>query len=199
MENVIIVAHPDDEAIWFSSILKRPDTALFICFQNKYPENLKENSRYANKVFEVLEFYKGILPVVWLQTIKTTKPRVFGKVDPATEKHLEYNLHSVIQITCPEKVYTHNPFGEYGHSEHILIHKTLKKFIRSKLVFPNFLKQEIGFEGKEKTLDSLVAVEKNSVDIHFRNILFGLYKEKGIWTGAKGEPYGRTERFLKYK
>jgi len=190
MKNIIIVAHPDDEAIWFSSILRKRDTALFFCFQNKYLPNQKENLKYTNKVFEIIKLYENILPTIWLQTIKTTKPRIFGKVSPATKKHLEGNLYSILKITSPKKIYTHNPYGEYGHSEHVLVHQILKKIAGYKLIFPS---------PQNKTSLLFKKAGINQVDIHFRETLFNWYKKRGIWTGVKGEPYGEKEEFYKYK
>jgi len=75
MENLVIVAHLDDEIIWFSSILEKPNTALVICFSNE------EGLDYSSRISKVLEEYKKTLPVIWLRIPKNTTPRIFGKVD----------------------------------------------------------------------------------------------------------------------
>lgn len=115
IENLIIVAHPDDEFHWFSSVLNKPNTAIVFCFQNKYPDSpcLLE---YVTGVFQVMEYYyqKLGIPVFWLQTIRTMRPIVFGKINPQTRGHLRTNLRAVLSVLNPKYVYTHNPWGSTG-------------------------------------------------------------------------------------
>ncbi len=191
INNLIIVAHPDDEAIWFSSIVEKKDCVICVCFQNN--QNLENNLKYTSKVFEIIEEYREYTSMFWIQTIKTTNPQIFGKIDIRTKDQLQSNLASIISILSPQKIYTHNPYGEYGHSEHKLVHEVLKQHWKNLLHFPIY--------GMEKDIHSLPMIieQKNIVDISFREKLFNKYKSRGIWTGSKGEPYGEKDVFLRYK
>jgi len=191
--NLIVVAHPDDEAIWFSSIIKKQNSVICICFQNKYPEHVEENLSYTSKIFEIIKEYRNYAPMIWLQTIKTTQPRIFGNIDIRTKNCLYTNIESIISIVAPERIYTHNPVGEYGHSEHVLVHNILAEHWKNLLSFPMY--------GMSTNLDesNISIAEQNDVDLDFRQELFSKYKKRDVWTGSKGEPYGDKELFLKYR
>ena len=113
IENLVIVAHPDDEALWFSSIIKKPSTGVVFCFQNMHLSN-HDILNYTTKVFRIVELYRNKLglPVIWLQTIRTLTLPIFGKIKCETKNHLKGNLHSLISVLEPKKIYTHNPWGE---------------------------------------------------------------------------------------
>lgn len=213
MKNLIVVAHPDDEILWFSSILKEPDTGVIFCFQNKYPSHIGEefdyrkyvfNFDYTTKVFKIIKMYKSLdIPVVWLQTITTLNPRVCGEVHPSTENHLKENLQSIISLIEPVKIYTHNPWGEYGHQEHILLHKVLQK-LRKDIIFPgvmiDFIEETKKKIDTESILDKLILFKTNPVDISLRKLVFSWYKKLDIWTGEYLEKYinNKKEEFLVY-
>jgi hypothetical protein len=206
IKNLIIVAHPDDEVLWFGSILKNPNTGVIFCFQNKYPTDVKENFKYTTNVFKIIKLYKNILnlPVVWLQTIKTTQPRFFGKVKPETKEHLRNNLICSILMIDPIKIYTHNPWGEYGHSEHILVHNIvhdIAKKLKKKIIFPSIritsIEKRINLKKSSIKLTKYIKVP---ADIYFRNKVFNWYKKLDIWTGEYFEKQiNQNEEFLTYK
>lgn len=190
MENLIIVAHPDDEAIWFSSIIEKQDTACVFVFQNKYLEDLSASTIHVTKVFEIIEEYSNFMPVIWLQTIKTTNPRIFGQIKDETRFHAKTNIASIVQLCQYSKIYTHNPWGEYGHSEHSLVYEIMRELAPDKILYPIY-----GIKDEEKKRFQTVQTEQ--VNIKFREKLFDLYKKKGIWTGSKGEPYDQLDTFIK--
>jgi len=108
----LVMAHPDDEIIFGFGVLKEA-TSILICSNDKdNPERawcknrgkaLEEVGKYLGVKVHHLnfnsEFYR--LP---------TRDETLKRMAKEVLKHIQ------------EPIFTHNPWGEYGHLDHILIH-----------------------------------------------------------------------------
>lgn len=130
MENAykIVVAHPDDEIIFFNSVLDNADTTI-ICFGpssspvvSKGRERVKENfplksARFLwiseSDVFDPISFPK--------QTPVREGLTVSRNVERYTENFDIITTRLALELDQDDIVFTHNPWGEYGHEEHVQV------------------------------------------------------------------------------
>jgi LmbE family N-acetylglucosaminyl deacetylase len=134
LENaIVVVAHPDDEILWFSSVLDRA-SAIVVCFTDAghSPEigaarqkSLDEHE-YAGKITNLdLEQVKSHNQSAWPEPEETAyglrltrSPECDGPfVEQA--RRVESALDPIIEGAA--NVYTHNPWGEYGHEDHVQV------------------------------------------------------------------------------
>lgn len=198
IKNLIFVAHPDDELIWFSSILKKPGSCLVICFDNIRYENPQESIEYAKKIGRIIKQYEKFIPVIWFRIPKITEPRIFGSINAEILKLLEENIKNTLKLLNPEKVYAHNPWGEYGHSEHKAVYNILEKTGRE-IIFPEAVIAEAKDSPEYKeNIGHVSFFAEEQVDFEFKEEFTNFYKKEGIWTmkDIYGYPLSK-ERFSK--
>ncbi len=131
-----------------------------------------------------------------LRDLKQQVKRVIGKSDaPAegieTSYKKNYNLiyDRLKSILTPDmNVFTHNPWGEYGHEDHLQVYRVVEH-----------LRQEIGFKQwmsnycSERALPLAMTYFHNEevkyfqvpVDKRFSNTVADVYHKHGCWTWAK--------------
>lgn len=131
----IVVAHPDDEVLWFSSVLDSVGKIVF-CFEHcaDLPEFTPGRRR-------VVEEY----PLATLTTLRVDEPCSVHQVDWSNPQFDTLGLRLNASTTTPEHmrryetsytelqqklettlqgvdtVFTHNPWGEYGHPDHVQV------------------------------------------------------------------------------
>ena len=132
--SILILSHPDDEVIFATSLLDKIST-LIICF-NDIPKNLKISigrKRALNnypiedlKVFNLdsSQSFESFLPLNWLN-IKDKKTGLKGGYQKRIYDNNYYKILDKLSKLIPKKsqIITHNPWGEYGHSEHCQVFK----------------------------------------------------------------------------
>lgn len=122
-QNIMIVAHPDDETIWGGMHLIK-DKYLVICLTNG------DNKTRAQEFNDVIK-QTDDLGIILDYPDKTN-----GKRDnwSNSQKNIKNDLNYLLQKQSFSKIVTHNPSGEYGHQHHKMtssivtnIAKTLNK------------------------------------------------------------------------
>lgn len=131
--SVLVVAHPDDEVIFFSSIMAECKRVI-ICF------GPCENASVSAGRQRIEELY----PLKNVSFLNIQESNVYGSADWARPKLRSFGIEvtrnaisyerGFQQITQAlkqelqneETVVTHNPWGEYGHEEHIQVFSSLK-------------------------------------------------------------------------
>lgn len=142
-EAVLVVAHPDDEVLWFSSLLSMCETVV-VCFGRSATSRESWDPGRA----ELIDSY----PLGHVRFLKIPESGAYGKSDWVgpydPEKGLrlrranlayEANREEIIQRLRPalqgkRLVITHNPWGEYGNEEHVLVARAVMT-LRSELGF----------------------------------------------------------------
>ncbi len=116
--NLLVVAHPDDESIFFAGLLmqKRNLPWRILCVTDG---NADGNGSHRAKDFA--------------QACKLLKVKDFEilKFKDKFEQRIAINeLIAVLQKETPNEIYTHGPVGEYGHPHHqdvcVAVHRAFK-------------------------------------------------------------------------
>jgi LmbE family N-acetylglucosaminyl deacetylase len=204
---VMVVAHPDDEVLWLSSALSAVSRVV-LCY-NDYPAlpELGEGRRAA-----LAEY-----PLDTVCSLDLTESGAFDRADwpdPIPERHglrldaapdverayrtsfelLVERLDSL--LTDVPAVLTHNPWGEYGHEDHVQVYAAVKALQArhgfavwysnyvSNRSWPLMMRQLAGFDHRYETLNT------NPV---LAEALMSLYRRHGCWTWFDGYRWPETE------
>jgi LmbE family N-acetylglucosaminyl deacetylase len=133
--SAVVVAHPDDESLWLSSVVSSADQVVF-CFGDPFERpKLSEARRQAVAALPLAGLVDLKLPesgggfsVDWAD------PRLseagIAISDAAARARYEANFPPFVEALRPllagcAEVYTHNPWGEYGHAEHIQVYRAV--------------------------------------------------------------------------
>lgn len=146
--SVLIVAHPDDEVLWFSSILWKVDR-IVMAFRD-YDAVPGLGQRRTAALAELPYGNTTCLGIPesgsWrLADWEAPRTTEFGLAlnSPAADGNAalryETNYHILrsklrSELTPDTTVFTHNPWGEYGHEDHVQLFRVLDR-----------LRTEIGF------------------------------------------------------
>jgi LmbE family N-acetylglucosaminyl deacetylase len=133
--SVLVVAHPDDEILWFSSILAHV-SKIIICYEDcaDMPESGpgRRAVMQAYPLSNVTWLRKPepctVQKVDWKQPIATDYGMALNAhpPDPAADERYRA-AHALLSAELGEalrgaaNVYTHNPWGEYGHPDHVQV------------------------------------------------------------------------------
>jgi LmbE family N-acetylglucosaminyl deacetylase len=140
---VLVVAHPDDEVLWFSGVLADV-LRIVICFGPHPkmpwlgPARERVRSRYPLKNVTWLELpepmstlaadwsrpeptAEGLRLSIW-SGARASYRSAFERVCAALERELPPGAN----------VITHNPWGEYGHEDHVLVHRAVTRVARER-------------------------------------------------------------------
>ena len=206
---VLVVAHPDDEILWFSSILDHCKRVL-VCFG---PSATSAESWDAGRA-AVMESY----PLAKAKFLKLRQSNAFEGANWNRPREADSGLHlrrrrargpyqrnarelrRILEEELNQEnlVITHNPWGEYGNEEHVQVFRILMA-----------LQQELGFE---LFVDSYVSnrsvtlmarcehsLQGNPVvretDTAMAHRLKKLYLENGCWTWLDDYEWPEYESF----
>ena len=131
----VVVAHPDDEALWLSSVAASADRVVF-CYGDPFEKPKKAAARrravaalpFIDTVNLALPESGGRLFVDWTHPRPT--PAGIEIADADARARYEANYPVLVAglrtaLAGIRHVYTHNPWGEYGHPDHIQVHRAV--------------------------------------------------------------------------
>jgi len=131
----VVVAHPDDEALWLSAVLSKADRVVF-CFGDQFDGAQKSAAR--RRAVAALKL-PGLLSLELVES-GTRKLADWAHArftacgieiaDPAGRARYAANYAALVAALRPQlagctDVYTHNPWGEYGHPEHVQVYRAV--------------------------------------------------------------------------
>lgn len=217
-ETVLVVAHPDDETLWFSSVLAEV-ARIVVCFRDVPSDPRCTAGR--RRLF-------SDLPLRNLECLGLTEAGVYEAADWRMPRPVAYGLelphigHSASRgsvnayrvnferlveelrgrLAGAGVVYTHNPWGEYGHEEHVQVFRAVES-----------LQQEFGFEIRFGTY-----VSEKSYQLFFRYLarlpdaavtlptdrslaqeLRVRYERNDCWTWYAGYVWPTEETFIRWR
>lgn len=119
---LLVVAHPDDEVLFFHSFLKKYRPYVLVCSGG-------------SSLFRVRSFMK---------VMKTygIKGRIYDLgTDDQNLNLIKKRIKKIIRIKDFEVIATHNKYGEYGHNMHKCVHNAIKQSVSTKVLCP--IKREL--------------------------------------------------------
>ena len=212
--SVLIVAHPDDEILWFSSIIDRVDS-IVICYMDAgHSVELGEARRKA------LTGHACAARITLLDLAQSKSHNMSRWPDPEEasyglrlSKNAELDKLHVEQaqrlrdaispiVAGSKNVFTHNPWGEYGHEDHVQINRIVSQLAESNgasVWFGNYVSNKSsqlmrsylqGFSGEYYTMP----VNPD----HARQVA-ETYVVNGAWTWIDDYRWPTSECFLEYR
>jgi LmbE family N-acetylglucosaminyl deacetylase len=200
-KTALVVAHPDDEILWFSSIVDKVDRVL-ICFMEvptrqdwtRARRHVAERFPLANAEFLGLTESEAFNGADWSAPVETdfglevkrrdnVLPGFNGQMYLENYEGLRRELGS--RLVGYSRVFTHNPWGEYGHEEHVQVYRavrSLKPTLGFEVYFSNYcssrsyplmLRHVSGFTSDYETLETNAELARQVEQ---------LYRSAGCWT-----------------
>lgn len=209
--SILIAAHPDDEILWFSSILDKVDR-IIICFlecesnaqwtigrkksltehpiQNTSSLDIDESEVFSDANFRA--------PVVTKYGIEITDKQISDRKYIQNFYKLKKELKT--KLIDYDNVFTHNPWGEYGNEEHIQIYRVirnLKKELGFTLWFPNYSSNKsyklMLKHISNANLEYVTLKTNKKLSDHIKRI----YIKNGCWTWYDDWKWFDEESFIK--
>ncbi len=203
----VVVAHPDDEALWLSSVLAQAGQVVF-CYGDPWrrPGLAAARRRAVAAV--------PLRPLVDLQVpesgagfaVDWPQPRLtpFGVAinDPAACQRYEANYAVLLAALRPvlagcDDVYTHNPWGEYGHAEHLQVYRAVTA-LQAELGFTLWFSNYVGPRSwplAQRLSSEVTWVERRqqAPDEALARQLMRIYARAGAWTWTRLHRWPRYE------
>jgi hypothetical protein len=203
----LVVAHPDDEVLWASSIAGAVAEVVF-CYENCPPlPDLGGARRRA--------IAKYPLPAVY--TLGLTESGSFDKANWLWPRQSECGLavskreaaysasYSALYRLLSQRlasrpiVVTHNPWGEYGHEDHVQVYRVVERLQRE-LGFSLWVSCYVGVKSKrlmEWTIGAARAVSQPlPTDLALAHRIRDLCIREGCWTWRNDHEWPKCESFL---
>jgi LmbE family N-acetylglucosaminyl deacetylase len=206
---VVVVAHPDDEALWLSAALAEANRVVF-CFGNQFGQAGKSAGRRralaALKLpgltsLELVE--SGTRKLVdWANARLTATGMEIA--DAAGQARYAANFTALLAALRPQlagctEVYTHNPWGEYGHPEHVQVYRAvaaLQAELGYTIWFSNYVAPLSWSLARQIAATPCWARrETMRPDTALARQLFWTYLRHGAWTWPLTHRWPGTEMF----
>jgi hypothetical protein len=211
-KSLIIASHPDDEILWFSSILEKVND-IALCFlgkkddptrQVKIQRSLSEYPLKNVSCFGVGQS-SALFGVNWQKLTTTEYGIEISKKSPSEKvykaNYLILKEHLANTLADYHNVFTHNPWGEYGHPEHIQIYrvvKDLQKDMKFNLWFSNYC-SNLSYKLMLDFFDQFNELEYISLKTNndLINDIKMLYMKNYVWTWYDDWEWFKEESFIK--
>ncbi len=125
MKRLLLVAHPDDEVLWFGGrVLSFPGDWTIICCSIPRSDPIR-----AYKFFDACQVLGAA-----------------GRLLPFTEPDInaEFTNLDAIDLSSYDEITTHNDVGEYGHRHHIALNRFVAERCPDKMVTDCYGKPNAG-------------------------------------------------------
>jgi hypothetical protein len=146
-EAALVVAHPDDEILWFSSVFTAVKQ-IFVCYLDVPGQNTWTAGRRTVAASYPMDnvTFLGLTESVAFRGADWDDPRLVDEglevsrragTMAAFDAHLYrknyHRLHALLRnsLSGYSTVITHNPWGEYGHEEHVQVYRAVSSLSRT--------------------------------------------------------------------
>lgn len=208
---ILVVAHPDDECLFFSSIINKISTIIFCFSKIPYEKKISLGRKKAIKEFplrniniinlNITQARTNIKPLNWLK-VEDSEYGVKGGLEESSYLKnfliIKRKLNKL--ISSQNSVITHNPWGEYGHAEHIQIFKIIFNIAKEKNI-------NMFVDGYYSNLSKLYTKRKQHILIpkiyslktqnKYYSLLRDHYLKNGCWTWFNNYEIPLYESFYK--
>lgn len=130
MKVLCVFAHPDDELIWGWPIIQDLEiTRCLITISDNHP-----GYTHARNALEEVCSKNGIHLIDCLNypsEFYRLPTRYENLTLPMLVENVKGKIQTAIADFVPDYIFTHNPFGEYGHGDHRLVFNIVSSFIET--------------------------------------------------------------------
>lgn len=214
-DSALVVAHPDDEVLWFSSILEKAGKVV-VCFLDvpSRPdwtqgrgESLRNYPRKNVISLELMEseVFAGAawpdpLPAEYGLIVKLSPGSMPGFSTERYERNFEKLRRQLrSELANCRDVFTHNPWGEYGHEEHVQVFRAVDS-IREELGFRLWFSNYFSNKSHGLMLRYMAAIDSRHFSLKTQPTLGKrlqmLYSRNGCWTWYSDYEWPETEAFI---
>lgn len=210
-QSVVVAAHPDDEVLWFSSTLAHVDQ-IILCFSGVgYRPDWTAGRRESLAEYPLdhmvcldldeSEAFRGVdwsNPVITDYGLLISRRAVSGLTYKRNFERLRNKLRSLL-AGC-RNVVTHNPWGEYGHVEHVQVYRAIKSLqdeLAFEIWYPNYCSNKSlvlmqlsmpRLGNVTQTLPTNKTLAQSIADI---------YKKNNCWTWYDDHEWCEEETFIR--
>lgn len=202
----MVFAHPDDEILWASSVIKNAKK-IVICFLES-PGNAVIS---AGRKSAFLDFPLNNVINLGIQEINVSKHAnwrnpsvsrygIFHNGNRELYKAKYHELYNALKMELKKEdiVVTHNPWGEYGHEEHVLVHNVLAD-LKAELLLEIYVTGYVSNRSIYAMNLSRAALDREPLiyetDNHFIDLLSAHYKKHNVWTWWRDYEWPKYESF----
>lgn len=209
-KSIIIAAHPDDEILWFSSIIGSVEE-IIICFLDvdSQPEwstgRRKSMADYPLDISSCLgitesEVFDG---ADWNAPASTVYGLEISRMTGSVSRY-EDNYRTLKEILAERlkgysNVYTHNPWGEYGHEEHVQIYrvvKSLQSSMKFSLWYTGYFSNKSSLLMNRCLARSRMCNYRLAANKLLASGIMALYKKNHCWTWYEDYSWPDLECFI---
>lgn len=195
----VVVAHPDDEILWLSSALAGADRVV-LCFGDPFGRPAKAVARRAAVAALPLP---GLIDLQIPESgagfaVDRADPRLtaygLAIIDAAARARYEANFQRLVDalrgaLAGCDEVYTHNPWGEYGHAEHVQVYRAvaaLQGELGYRIWFSNYV-DAASWPSAVRLAVELCWTERrpSRPDTGLARRLMRIYQRHGAWTWTR--------------
>lgn len=198
--SVLIVAHPDDEVLWFASLLQAIGHIVICYGPGARMEGLGERRARA------LASY----PLANMTFLEMRQPL---RCPPQWGDIADENDNPVDQMPCQRALeetigpflhgrtaaFTHNPWGEYGHGDHVLVNRAVNAVAGRNV--PVFVSGYVGPRAVPRFRaimnDGVQAQFARPIDRSLAHRIKAVYVEHECWTWTKLWEWPAIESFFR--
>lgn len=192
----VVVAHPDDETLWMSSVVGSADRIVFgfgDIFDKPRESEARRRAVAALPLSGIVNLGIPESGAGWKLSqvqLELTAPnvRIF---DAAARARYESNYAKLQEglrasLSGYRDVFTHNPWGEYGHSEHIQVYRAVTA-LQDELGYTVWYSNYVGGQNwtfVRRLAESLSWARRSIVtpDLDTARKLMRVYRRFGAWT-----------------
>ena len=194
--NAVVVAHPDDEALWLSSVVAAADRIVFGFGAVFDQPRVSEGRRQAVAALPLSGIVNLGIPesgAGWKSSQAHPELTLSGVriSDAAVRARYESNYAKLLEglrasLAGCRDVYTHNPWGEYGHTEHIQVYNAVTA-LQDELGYTVWFSNYVGAGNWTfvRGLAERLSWARRSIvrpDVATARALMRVYRRYGAWT-----------------
>ena len=199
----IVVAHPDDEVLWFSSLTAKVGRIVMCYGPNPRVAERGEQRRNVIQAypFNTVQFFDLPEPGLWrgrsLGSVESELARPVQE-DPNYRSSLIYRLRGALQGFTT--VFVHNPWGEYGHDDHRRLHAAvmaLREEMNLAVYVSNYVERRaLGLmdSALNEGVSDIVSFPVDRTEI---DPIVQLYQSNSCWTWSQNWGWPKEEHFFR--
>lgn len=216
MRYVVVVAHPDDEVLFASSVLRQAEKVI-VCFSgvrdnerlSRGRVNVRKELPYRHMFLDIKQPEKSAGKT--LEDMLLSKAPIVGETYEILEKFYSGRTSMLLGLLVSRlksliegyTVYTHNAWGEYGHPDHILVHRAVEicdEFTNSETYHFSYCSEATVYQANEYLGKRRISeVRTYSVDLGYYDICAAAYIRHKAWTWFNRYQPRKVESFFRPK